>query len=146
MYITKLTCQNPNYSDSETPNYNGRAYYCFDNNTDGTHYDTSRTLSMYCITTDTSIYASSDTATCENGFFILIDEHGNYFDLDNARQRVFMKHYYKNDSGGCTTCNYGYNSYSNSWIYSGAQCTNNPGVWETHSNGGFTIIYDLDNL
>ena len=153
LYITSLQCQNPPADSTNTDSVE-RAYYCFKDYIESeeesiTRYNNSRKIYMYCVTTDTTIPAYSDTAICKNGFFVLVDEYGNYFDLtipsSQNSQNVRMEHYGVRDNT-CVRCKYQWDS--NKWGYPNSGCTNNSRtnyVWEDHSNGGFTVVYNVGN-
>ena len=99
-------------------------YYCHD-------YSESnqRQIKIYCVTTDSSIiYDSTDSAfECPNGKWVLVDQYGNYFDIESQNDAPSMT--YKNcgntcssSTPSCSECKY---EHRTTWaFYDGAQtCT-----------------------
>ena len=104
---------------------NDIAYYCPDN--------TSRQIYVYCITTEDYInYDSVNGYVCPNGFWIMIDQYGNYFDIVGATDAPQMS--YKKDSS--TTCTYNYN---NGWSF-GAACSQQ-NISDIPTDNEFMITY-----
>lgn len=125
-------------------------YYCAPTPDETASYSTQRSMSIYCIkqkSNGTKVNVSGEQATCDEGFFVLIDKYGNYFSASaNATKKVKM-YYYKNEDQQCKTCEY---RYQDEWQYGGDNCeyrktTTGPKKWETHVNGDFTIVYNLGN-
>ena len=73
-----------------------------------------RGISVYCITTDSAITydTNTNTYTCANGNWILIDNNGNYFDVQNQSSAPEMTYNSNCTASTCpcstTTCTYGF--------------------------------------
>ncbi len=89
-------------------------YYCPDYTANTTN---PRTLITYCITTDSNIEynATTDEYTC-NGVWIMVDQYGNYLNLQNQTGAPIMS--YKPNCNN-TVCTYNYSN--NSWSF--GNCT-----------------------
>ncbi|MCQ2568448.1 MAG: hypothetical protein MJ163_02525, partial [Alphaproteobacteria bacterium] len=84
----------------------------------------SRRIYLYCITTDDYVTYDNDNNAyvCgNNGFWLLIDQYGNYFDAtpsgNNAPTLGYEKCDCDSDPVSCTQCLYSYDN--NSWSFSG---------------------------
>ena len=88
------------------------SYYCPEYNSSDP-----RRLYIYCVTPLSSITYNSvdETYECLDGFWMLVDQYGNYFDIQNQNVAPIMT--YKPDSTGAV-CTY---SYDGTWSF--APCT-----------------------
>ena len=95
------------------------SYYC-------PNYKSSnpRKVSVYCVTTDSTIgYDNTNGYTCNNGKWVLVDQYGNYFDVQS--KTVAPKMGYRqngtcmNNSGDNLSCEY---TYGSTWSF-GNSCS-----------------------
>lgn len=126
IYFMTTTCDTnacDGLDSSTTPTYNqctaNMDYYCPAD-------ASSRRIYLYCITPDDYVTYDNDNNAyvCgNNGFWLLIDQYGNYFDAtpsgNNAPALGYEKCDCNNDPVSCTQCPYSYDN--NSWSFGG--CT-----------------------
>ncbi|MBR5904680.1 MAG: hypothetical protein IKZ49_04065 [Alphaproteobacteria bacterium] len=136
--------------DTETSTENAdlsrlKTYYCASETPNENEVYREETMNLYCITTNRAIDVDGSSATCTNGFFLLVDTKGNYFAYNSNFNNNIVMQYYKTASDSCTTCSFEYQAASNRWIITGSGCASNGGGWENHAKGDFTIVYRLNN-
>lgn len=116
-------------------------YYCPNND--------ARKISVYCITTDSTITYNSNTEEylCSNGTWVLVDQYGNYFpaqDPDSSWYTASPRMSYTQECSDCNGCNNPSQCkyiYQNSvWLFSPAQCDEFSST-QVPSNEEFTIKY-----
>ena len=87
----------------------------------------SRQVYVYCITPHDSVSYDNqnDTYNCEDGWWMLIDQYGNYFNVtpsDNDAPNMYYQTSCDNNCENCTQCNY---SYSTDWHFGACTDINN---------------------
>ena len=107
------------------------AYYCPDHNSSNP-----RQIDIYCITNNDTITFNTNTSQyeCDNGFWLMIDQYGNYFNVSANNTYNTTGTYsaptmsYQSCVGcgttnqSCTACTYNYDTSINRW-YFGYACT-----------------------
>lgn len=119
LYFMTTTCDITSacagLDETTTPTYTecsaNSAYYC-------PNGASSRQIYLYCITPQDYISYNnqSNTYDCEGGFWLLIDQYGNYFNATPSGNQAPNMSYQTCDNAcdNCTQCNY---SYSNVWNF-----------------------------
>lgn len=105
---------------------NDNDYYCPTNNW--------RKIYVYCITTANSIVEDAANGQYEcpnNGYWILVDQYGNYFNVSGQSVTPTMSYNQKCNPCPCTstaTCTYGYSQSSSTWNWtpSSGSCITTP--------------------
>jgi hypothetical protein len=123
-------------------------YYCPEN--------TQRQIYVYCITTGNYImYDVSDGYSCDNGFWMMIDQYGNYFEIEpNSNASFIPSMTYRQqcssydtvqqscpvDTPVCgSTCQYSYNTGNEEWSFGSCNnITDHPHIPESNE---FMITY-----
>ena len=133
IFLQNITCDGSSNDNTEDHNY-----LCPDG--------TKRKMSVYCVhtTTQSEYYIQSETGTsvsyaCPEGFWLLVDQYGNYFNLkgdtgDFPKQTAQMS--YKT-APNSTPCTYGYNS---EWQWTGT-CDNTNAPGKIPTDNEFMILY-----
>ena len=87
-------------------------YYCPDFNPNN-----NRQISVYCVTTNNYIdfNINSEQYECNNGYWIMFDQYGNYFDIQGQSDAPLMTYNQKCNSCPCTTLNTCTYKYTSSW-------------------------------
>ena len=107
-----------------------------------------RQISVYCLTEDSYINYSSTNASfdCDNGKWIMVDQYGNYFDINGRTWAPQMNYTDCADSCAqtpiCAVCTYTYQN--SSWVfYDGTQTCTRTELQNTPvpTNNEFTIKY-----
>ena len=134
---------------------NSDNYYC-------PNHDTSRPrqIDIYCITNEDAIMFDTNSSQyeCDNGFWLMIDQYGNYFNVNPNNNSYNTSGQYgaptmsyqrctgcNTTNQSCTVCTYEYNNSNNSWSF-GYACTGSGHITvPVPTDNEFLIEYDSGN-
>ena len=131
--IQTVKCNGGTYTTGQN------AYFCPN--------QTSRNISLYCLTTSTDKISYSDNDgdrryVCPNGVWILIDEYGNYFNISGLYSAPRMTYFDTDD--GQDVCRYSYDNSESKWKWventNGTQCTT-PNMPIIPTDNEFSVEY-----